>query len=79
MSRRNVAAMELAVTTPSRRQFRPPYERSARRPSDYALKAWTLVARRGMTPASAARVLQTSTWRVERIVIGVGRRNAQRW
>jgi hypothetical protein len=47
--------------------------------SEYALKVWTLVARHGMTPALAARRLETSTWRVERIVVGVSRRNASRW
>lgn len=50
-----------------------------KRPSEYALKVWTMVARRGMTPAVAARHLATSTWRVERIVVGVSRRNANRW
>ena len=51
-----------------------------RRPfSEYALKVWTMVARHGMTPAVAARRLETSTWRVERIVVGVSRRNAGRW
>lgn len=50
-----------------------------RRPSEYALQVWTLVARRGMTPATAAKHLDTSIWRVERIIIGVGRRNALRW
>ena len=30
-------------------------------------------------PALAARRLETSTWRVERIVVGVARRNASRW
>ena len=50
-----------------------------KRPSDYALKVWTMVARRGMTPAIAARRLSTSTWRVERIITGVARRNARRW
>jgi hypothetical protein len=48
-------------------------------PSEYALQVWTLVARRGMTPALAARQLCISTRRVERIVIGVSRRNAQKW
>jgi hypothetical protein len=38
-----------------------------------------MVARRGMTPACAARYLEISTWRVERIVVGVSRRNAHRW
>jgi hypothetical protein len=52
---------------------------NVKRPSDYALKVWTMVARRGMTPALAARRLETSTWRVERIVTGVARRNARRW
>lgn len=47
--------------------------------SDYALQVWTMVARHGMTPAVAARRLETSTWRVERIVVGVSRRNASRW
>ena len=46
---------------------------------EYALQVWTMVARRGMTPANAARCLDTSTWRVERIVVGVSRRNARRW
>lgn len=47
--------------------------------SKYALQVWTMVARHGMTPALAARRLETSTWRVERIVVGVSRRNACRW
>jgi hypothetical protein len=47
--------------------------------SEYALQVWTMVARRGMTPTLAARRLETSTWRVERIVVGVSRRNAERW
>ena len=47
--------------------------------SEYALNVWTLVARHGMTPARAARHLETSTWRVERIIVGVSRRNASRW
>ena len=47
--------------------------------SEYALQVWTMVARHGMTPAKAARQLETSTWRVERIVVGVSRRNASRW
>jgi hypothetical protein len=47
--------------------------------SDYALQVWTMVARHGMTPALAARHLETSTWRVERILMGVSRRNATRW
>jgi len=51
----------------------------ARRPSEYALQVWTLVARRGMTPATAARHLDTSLRRVERILIGVSRRNVLRW
>ena len=38
-----------------------------------------MVARHGMTPARAARHLEISTWRVERIVVGVSRRNASRW
>lgn len=53
--------------------------RNTRRPSDYAVQVWTMVARRGMTPAVAARQLSTSTWRVERILTGVARRNARRW
>jgi plasmid maintenance system antidote protein VapI len=48
-------------------------------PSDYALQVWNMVARRGMTPALAARALHISPRRVERIVIGVSRRNALRW
>ena len=47
--------------------------------SEYALRVWTMVARHGMTPTLAARRLETSTWRVERIVVGVSRRNASRW
>ena len=47
--------------------------------SEYALRVWTMVARHGMTPAQAARQLETSTGRVERIVVGVSRRNARRW
>ena len=47
--------------------------------SEYAIHVWTMVARHGMTPARAARHLQTSTWRVQRIVVGVSRRNASRW
>jgi|GEM_PF-2173303 hypothetical protein len=47
--------------------------------SEYAVQVWTMVARHGMTPALAARRLETSTWRVERIVVGVSRRNASRW
>ena len=50
-----------------------------RQPSDYALQVWTMVARRGMTPAVAARHMDTSQWRIERIISGVGRRNARRW
>lgn len=50
-----------------------------KRLSEYALQVWTMVARRGMTPAIAARQLDTSTWRVERIVVGVSRRHARRW
>lgn len=52
--------------------------RRFRRPSDYAQQVWTLVARRGMTPSTAAKHLDISTWRVERILIGVSRRNALR-
>ena len=47
--------------------------------SEYALRVWTMVARHGMTPTLAARRLEISTWRVERIVVGVSRRNASRW
>ena len=50
-----------------------------KRPSDYALQVWNMVARRGMSPTLAARALHISARRVERIVIGVGRRNALRW
>ena len=50
-----------------------------RLPSDYAMQVWTMVARRGMTPALVARHMDTSAWRVERILIGVSRRNARRW
>jgi hypothetical protein len=57
--------------TRSRRESRPF--------SEYALHVWTMVARHGMTPALAARRLEISTWRVERIVVGVSRRNASRW
>lgn len=53
--------------------------RRTRQFSEYALQVWTMVARHGMTPALAARRLETSTWRVERIVVGVSRRNACRW
>jgi hypothetical protein len=38
-----------------------------------------MVARRGMTLAIAARQMDTSIWRIERIVVGVSRRNAHRW
>lgn len=51
----------------------------SRRPSEYAQQVWTLVARQGMTPATAARHLDISVRRLERILIGVGRRNASRW
>lgn len=51
----------------------------AKRPSEYALNVWTMVARRGMTPSLVAKHLETSTWRVERILMGVSRRNATRW
>jgi hypothetical protein len=49
-----------------------------RRPSEYAQQVWTLVARRGMPLATAAKHMDISTWRVERILIGVSRRNALR-
>jgi hypothetical protein len=32
-----------------------------------------------MTPSVVARHLETSVWRVERILMGVSKRNAQRW
>ena len=54
-------------------------KKGSRTPSDYSVQIWTLVARRGMTLASAARQMDTSLWRVERIVVGVSRRNANRW
>jgi hypothetical protein len=38
-----------------------------------------MVARRGMSPSVAAKQMATSTWRVERILTGVSRRNAHRW
>ena len=58
----------------------PTQQIRANRPfSEYAIQVWTMVARHGMTPALAARRLETSTWRVERIVVGVARRNASRW
>jgi hypothetical protein len=47
--------------------------------SEYALRVWTMVARHGMTPSLVARRLEISTWRVERIICGVSRRNASRW
>ena len=47
-------------------------------PSDYALQVWTLVARRGMTPAIAARTMDISLWRVQHILTGVSRRNSRR-
>jgi hypothetical protein len=50
-----------------------------RLPSEYALQIWTMIARRGMTPAVVARHLDTSTWRIERIIVGVSRRNTHRW
>ena len=55
------------------------FGRSVRPPSQYAVQVWTMVARRGMTPALAAKHLATSTWRVERILVGVSRRNVHRW
>ena len=55
----------------------PPYRH--KRPSDYSLQVWTMVARRGMTPTLAARALSISPRRVERILLGVSRRNAHRW
>jgi hypothetical protein len=53
--------------------------KTMRRPSEYSLQVWTMVARRGMTAAVVARHLDTSPARVERIVVGVSRRNAHRW
>jgi hypothetical protein len=49
-----------------------------RRPSEYAQQVWTLVARRGMPLSTVAKHMDISTWRVERILIGVSRRNALR-
>jgi hypothetical protein len=54
-------------------------QRHIRPPSEYAVHVWNMVARRGMTPARAAKQMATSTWRVERILVGVSRRNAHRW
>jgi hypothetical protein len=54
-------------------------KKHCRRPSEYALQIWTMVARRGMTPAMAAKCMDTSAWRIERVLIGVSRRNAHRW
>jgi len=67
---------QTAVHRPAERAAQQP---PIKRPSDYALHVWTLVARRGMSPALAARRLSTSTWRIERIITGVARRNARRW
>jgi hypothetical protein len=50
-----------------------------RLPSEYALQIWTMVARHGMTPTLVARHLDTSAWRIERILVGVSRRNIRRW
>ena len=69
--RRKVRAMQRPAIRKSR-----PHATPAPPPSEYALQVWTMVARRGMTPAIAARHLAISTWRVERIVVGVSRRNA---
>jgi hypothetical protein len=55
------------------------HTRPARPFSEYARQVWTMVARHGMTPSLAARRLEISTWRVERIIVGVSRRNASRW
>jgi hypothetical protein len=55
------------------------FGRSVRTPSEYAVQIWTMVARRGMSPSVAAKQMATSTWRVERILTGVSRRNAHRW
>jgi hypothetical protein len=53
--------------------------KASRRPSEYALQVWTLVARHGMSLSIAAKHLDTSAWRVERIIVGVSRRNVTRW
>jgi hypothetical protein len=53
--------------------------KTVRRPSEYSLQVWNMVARRGMTPALVARHLATNPERIARIVIGVSRRNAHRW
>jgi hypothetical protein len=53
--------------------------KTVRRPSEYSLQVWNMVARRGMTPAVVARHLCTKAERIARIVIGVSRRNAHRW
>lgn len=45
-------------------------------PSEYALQVWTLVARRGMSRSAAALTFGLSPLRLERILIGVSRRNA---
>ena len=50
-----------------------------RRPSEYAQQVWTLVARHGMTPLVASRHLGINIRRVQRILLGVSRRNALRW
>jgi len=55
------------------------FDRHIRPPSEYAVQVWTMVARRGMTPAFAAKQLAISIWRVERILMGVSRRNVHRW
>lgn len=52
---------------------------ATKRPSQYALHVWNMVARRGMSPTLAARALSTTPRRVERILIGVSRRNTQKW
>lgn len=55
------------------------FDKHIRLPSEYAVQVWTMVARRGMTPATAAKQLSISLWRVERILTGVSRRNVHRW
>jgi hypothetical protein len=54
-------------------------KQTIRPPSSYAVQVWNMVARRGLSPAHAAKKMSTSTWRIERIIIGVSRRNAHRW
>jgi hypothetical protein len=53
--------------------------RPLREPSDYARQVWQLVARRGMPIHVASRHLGVSSWRIERILTGIAKRNAARW